>query len=228
MTSARGAAKLVIFDCDGVLVDSEYLSIQVLAETMWEHGFKVTMADCYREFLGRSLTSFTTALKVNYNLTLTDAQLSRMRERLYDLYRQKLQPIAGVSDALTKLGVPYCVASSSQPDRIRLSLDLTGLSHFFGDHIFSATMVANGKPAPDLFLLAARSMGAAPETCVVVEDSPAGLEAAERAAMRSFAYIGGTHAKDAGLRETVARLRPCRIFERMDELPELLAQLGED
>jgi len=228
MTITRGAAKLVIFDCDGVLVDSEYLSIQVLAETMREHGFKVSLAECYRDFLGRSLTSFTTALKENYSFTLTEAHLGQMRERLYELYRQELQPIAGISNALTRLGIPYCVASSSQPDRIRLSLDLTGLSHFFGNHIFSATMVGNGKPAPDLFLLAAKSMGAEPESCVVVEDSPAGLEAAERAAMRSFAFIGGSHAKDAGLRETVARLRPCRIFEQMDELPTLLAQLGED
>ena len=228
LTTGPRATKLVIFDCDGVLVDSEALSIRVLAETMRGLGFHMTQAECYREFLGRSLTSVTSILRDKLGRTLTESELVKMRERLYELYRLELKPVAGIEGALGALGIPFCVASSSQPDRIRLSLDLTGLAGFFGEHVFSATMVANGKPAPDLFLHAALSMGQAPQDCVVIEDSPAGIEAASRADMRSFAFLGGSHAEAACLREAVAPLRPCRIFERMEELPQLLAQLEED
>ena len=220
-----GRPELIIFDCDGVLVDSEPLSMRVLAATMSDLGISLSSDDCYRHFLGRSISSMKSTLDQQFGRKLTDADLSAMRERLFDLYAQELEPIAGIAEVLGDLTVPYCVASSSLPERIKLSLDLTGLSVFFGDHVFSATMVEHGKPAPDLFLHAARRMGAHPERCIVIEDSPAGLEAARRANMRSFAFLGGSHAVPAGLASQVAAQFPSCIFDDMDQLPNLIAQL---
>jgi len=220
---AAPKTELVIFDCDGVLVDSEPLSIRVLIETMRDLGLTLTEADCYQRFLGRSLSSLKTTLRDSYHRTITDQQLAAMRERLYEVYRAELKPIDGIFPVLAALGLPCCVASSSLPDRIRISLELTGLAHHFGSHVFSATMVDHGKPAPDLFLYAAAQMGAAPERCIVIEDSPAGIEAAHRAGMRAFAFVGGSHAAPAGLRATIASLRPEAIFDRMDELPALIS-----
>jgi len=215
----------VIFDCDGVLVDSEHLSIRVLVETMRGLGLDMTADDCYRHFLGRSFASLKATLKDSFDRALTDAQIERMRERLHELYRLELQPVSGIVPVLSGLQLPHCVASSSQPDRIRFSLEMTGLDGFFGDHVFSAAMVPHGKPAPDLFLLAANRMGERPDDCVVIEDSPAGIEAAHRASMRAFAFVGGSHASAAHLRETIAPLKPHCIFERMEDLPDLLSQL---
>jgi HAD superfamily hydrolase (TIGR01509 family) len=226
MAKAGRVPKLVIFDCDGVLVDSEPLSIRVLAETMHQLGLTISMDECYRQFLGRSIGSFTETVLKDYGRALTTEQLAHMRERLYELYRRELKPIAGVSGVLDSLGVPFCVASSSQPDRIRLSLDLTGLSHYFGNRIYSSTMVEHGKPAPDLFFLAAKQMGARPEDCVVVEDSPAGIEAANRAAMLAFAFVGGSHAGPASLRESIRPMNPSCIFDRMEDLPRLISGLA--
>ncbi len=217
--------KLLIFDCDGVLVDSEPLSIRVLMETMHDLGVPMTAAECYHHFLGRSLSSMKTTLSDAYGRTLTDHQLAAMRERLYTLYRAELKPIVGIARALDAIDLPCCVASSSLPDRIKLSLGLTGLTHYFGAHVFSATMVANGKPAPDLFLLASQRMSEAPENCIVIEDSPAGIEAAHRAGMRALAFVGGSHSGPAGLRETVAAMHPYCIFERMEDLPALIETL---
>jgi HAD superfamily hydrolase (TIGR01509 family) len=218
--------ELVIFDCDGVLVDSEPLSMRVLAETMAGLGLELSEAECYRHFLGRSLSSLKATLRETFDRAITDHQLNAMRDRLYHVYRAELKPIAGITTVLETLGVPSCVASSSNPDRIRISLELTGLSHHFGPNVFSATMVEHGKPAPDLFLLAARRMGVAPERCIVVEDSPAGIEAARAASMHALAFVGGAHVGPARLRQTIEGMKPAAVFERMEDLPALIAQLA--
>ena len=216
---------LIIFDCDGVLVDSEPLSILVLVETMASLDLPLTASQCYELFLGRSFASLKRTLREKFDRELTDQQIEAMRLRLAELYHQQLKPIEGIARALEQLTVPYCVASSSFPERIQLALELTGLSRFFGDHVFSATMVKHGKPAPDLFLYAAERMGVAPEYCLVIEDSPAGLEAARAAKMRAFAFVGGSHAGPAGLRAMIASRRPEAILEHMDDLPALLEGL---
>ena len=116
-----------------------------------------------------------------------------------------------------------CVASSSQLERIRLSLEITGLRDLFEPHIFSASMVSRGKPAPDLFLHVAREMGVAPENCTVIEDSPAGIAAAKDAGMRVFAFAGGSHAGRAGLLAAFETMQPDRVFDDMRDLPDMLA-----
>ena len=132
----------------------------------------------------------------------------------------------GAAEALARLKARRCVASSSSLERIRLSLALTGLLEKLEPHIYSASMVTRGKPAPDLFLHAAKGMGVRPEDCVVVEDSPAGIDAARRAGMRVFAFTGGSHAGHAALAAELEALRPDLTFSDMRLLPDLVAEMG--
>ncbi|MCT7378193.1 HAD family hydrolase [Chelativorans salis] len=219
--------RLVIFDCDGVLVDSEPISIAVLLEVITAAGATIEPSVAYRRFLGRSMASIAKAVEDECGLAMTDGHLEEMRARLYERFRQELKPIPGLVETLAGLHPPHCVASSSQPERIRLSLGVTGLLSHFEPHIFSATMVANGKPAPDLFLHAATMMGVEPAKCVVIEDSPAGIEAARRAGMQVMAFAGGSHAAPAGLKAAFETLGPDSIFHDMRELPALLARIDK-
>jgi HAD superfamily hydrolase (TIGR01509 family) len=223
---APGLPALIIFDCDGVLVDSEPLAMRVLLAGIAARGVTVDPDVAYERLLGRSLASVIETIDRDFGVALEANALEHMREQLYDLFRRELRAIAGIADALQRLTVPVCVASSSQMERIRLSLELTGLAPFFGDHVFSATMVANGKPAPDLFLLAASRMQAEPGRCIVIEDSPAGIEAAKRAGMRVLAFTGGGHAKSPAHRSRLAALGPDAVFEDMARLPELIETMA--
>jgi HAD superfamily hydrolase (TIGR01509 family) len=214
---------LVIFDCDGVLVDSEPLAMRVLLEGLTEAGCQIDEATAYDRFLGRSLAAMQAILHDDLGFDLPAAQLERMRLRLFELYRHELTAMPGIVDVLDRLTVPFCVASSSLPDRIRVSLDVTGLLPRFAQRLFSATMVASGKPAPDLFLHAAEQMGVPPSATLVVEDSAPGIEAAQRAGMRVFGFLGGRHAQRPGYRERLAALSPERLFDDIRGLPELIA-----
>ncbi len=216
--------ELVILDCDGVLVDSETISVAVLTELLRNAGAEIAESDGYRLFLGRSMATVQKMLRSDYSLALSKAELEGIREETFRRFRAELKPMPGVAEALSRLKARRCVASLSSPERIRLSLDLTGLLEMLEPHIYSASMVARGKPAPDLFLHAAKEMGVRPEDCVVVEDSPAGIDAARRAGMRAFAFTGGAHAAAAGLETALARLEPELIFSDMALLPDLLAE----
>ena len=217
---------LIIFDCDGVLVDSEPISIGVLREVISAAGGSVSEEVAYDRFLGRSMATIRDLLHSDFGLAVTDAHLERMRGDLNERFRRELKAIDGIHDAVVRLSFRRCVASSSKPERIRLSLEVTGLLDLFEPHIYSSTMVENGKPAPDLFLHAAASMGVAPQACVVIEDSPAGVEAARRAGMRVLAFSGGAHAAGPALRAAIAALGPDREFSDMRALPELIASLA--
>jgi HAD superfamily hydrolase (TIGR01509 family) len=220
-------AGLIIFDCDGVLVDSEPLALRVLLEGIAERGIAIEEGLAYERFLGRSLASVIETVQRDFGLALEVDALDRMRDRLYALFRDELRAIDGVAEAIGGLDIPVCVASSSQMERIRLSLEITGLTACFADHIFSATMVANGKPAPDLFLLAASRMRVDPSRCIVIEDSPAGIEAAKCAGMRVFAFTGGSHARSAEHRRRLEALQPDLVFDDMARLPALLGKAGK-
>jgi HAD superfamily hydrolase (TIGR01509 family) len=214
--------ELVIFDCDGVLVDSEPLAMRVLLEGLAEVGCRLDEAIAYERFLGRSLATVQAIVRDELGLGLTNEQIERMRERLFDLFRRELRPMPGIAAALKALPMPRCVASSSQPERITLSLEVTGLLPRFAPHLFSAAMVDRGKPAPDLFLHAATCMAVRPETCLVIEDSPAGIEAARRAGMAVFGFTGGSHARGAAHRARLEALAPDLIFDDMHALPGLV------
>ena len=221
MRAARPSG-LVIFDCDGVLVDSEPISLAVTLEVLAEAGCPLDLSTGYARFLGRSLASVAQWLREEHGVELDDALKARLRARLFQRFKAELRPIPGVAEAVRALPCPACVASSSQPDRIRLSLDLTELLPLFDPNIFSATMVERGKPAPDLFLHAAGQMGVAPGDCVVVEDSPAGIRAAQAAGMRVVGFVGGAHAEPADLRQAVANLAPDAIISDMADLPAIV------
>lgn len=215
---------LVIFDCDGVLVDSEPISVDVLRDVIAEAGGEIAEQQAYDWFLGRSMATVVDILKDEIGLTVSSGQLALLRARLYERFRHELKPVPGVVEVVKGLDRPCCVASSSQMERIQLSLEVTGLLDLFNPHIYSATMVKEGKPAPDLFLFAAASIGIEPSNCVVVEDSAAGIMAARRAGMQVFAYTGGSHAVPGRLREKAIELEPDAIFDDMRDLPDLLRE----
>lgn len=217
---------LVIFDCDGVLVDSEPLAMRVLLQTLADRGLDLNYDEAVELFLGRSMQSISGLLQSQYDLEFGPDALEDLRLRLYELFRAELQPIKDIAAAIDALDTKICVASSSQPERIELSLTVAELRDRLHPHLFSATMVKNGKPAPDLFLYAAAKMGIAPENCLVIEDSPAGIEAAKRAGMRVLAFTGGSHASGEAHRAKIAASGANRIFEHMRDLHGLVADMS--
>ncbi len=219
---------LVIFDCDGVLVDSEPISISVLVQAMRDAGIEIDEEGAYQRFLGRSLATLIGTLESEFNVFADEAFLERIRNDLYARFRTELKPIPGVGAAIDALDIPCCVASSSQLERIRLSLGLTGLLDRFEPNIFSASMVERGKPAPDLFLHAARAMNVAPARCIVVEDSPAGIIAARAAGMTVFVFTGGSHAHSPSYRAELQRLSPEVVFDAMPDLIHLVRKHRTD
>jgi HAD superfamily hydrolase (TIGR01509 family) len=214
---------LVIFDCDGVLVDSEPIAERVLLETLEAAGLALDPGVARDRFLGRSLASVRAILAAEFGLALSDAALAAMRARLHAAFRAELRPIPGVAATLAALQAAFCVASSSQPERIELSLRVTGLWPAFAGRAFSAVEVARGKPAPDLFLHAAARMGYPAPACLVVEDSPAGVRAAKAAGMAVAAFTGGSHAQSPEHRAAIAALSPEATIAEMPALIALIA-----
>lgn len=210
---------LVIFDCDGVLVDSERLAVRVDVALGADLGWPMTEAEVIERFLGRSSASVgeLIAARLGRDLAATWA------ERFDLAHRQEvdagLTVVEGITEALDKISQPTCVASNGTHEKMRHTLGRTGLYRRFEGRIFSATEVAHGKPAPDLFLYAASTMGVPPAACVVVEDSQYGVQAARAAGMRCFGYAGGlTPASKLEGPDTV-------IFDDMRKLPALLADV---
>ncbi|HEY4823473.1 MAG TPA: HAD family hydrolase [Solirubrobacteraceae bacterium] len=210
--------ELVIFDCDGVLVDSEPISVRLDVEMLAELGLTMTEEEVIERFVGRSPDVIVQAVEAELGHPPPDGWFERGEQQLRERFVAELEPVSGIVDALAQITAPVCVASSSKPETLRFKLELTGLYDRFADRIFSASEVANGKPAPDLFLHAAARLGAAPAGCVVVEDSRYGVEAARAADMDVLAYAGGvTPALVLAGPRTV-------VFDDMRALPELLCR----
>jgi HAD superfamily hydrolase (TIGR01509 family) len=189
-----GATELVIFDCDGVLVDTEHLSVEVEVGILGELGWEITPAEIAERFLGISDADYVAKIEAHLGITLPPSWLDDMSPRYRAAFERDLQPVDGIVtalDALESAGIFTGVASSGTPDKMRFTLGLTGLWDRFEGRIFSATEVSRGKPAPDLFLHAASTIGVQPVHCAVVEDSPAGVQASLAAGMRTIAYAGG-------------------------------------
>ncbi|SDR25523.1 haloacid dehalogenase superfamily, subfamily IA, variant 3 with third motif having DD or ED [Rhizobiales bacterium GAS113] len=197
---------LLIFDCDGVLVDSEYLFARVASECLAEIGIAIDAGEAARRFAGVSLKDILAAVERERGLALPAGFEAYLISREDEAYARLLEPIAGVRDAILSIGLPRCVASSSLPDRISESLVVTKLDDLFGEEArFSTALVANGKPAPDIFLYAAQHMRKAPEACIVVEDSVPGVIGGVAAGMRVVGFVGGRHCgQDHGQRLTAA------------------------
>lgn len=208
--------RLVIFDCDGVLVDSERISVRVDVVVLAELGWVMTEAEVVERFMGRTDDYMTSQIEAHLGRPLP-ANWEEPFKRLYrEAFEAGLQPVPGILEVLDEIATPTCVASSGTHERIRFTLGLTGLYARFVGRIFSASDVAQGKPAPDLFLHAANRMGADPSECAVVEDSRYGIEAARAAGMRAFGYAGGLTPRHR--LEGTGTI----VFQDMRELPRLL------
>ena len=215
---------LLIFDCDGVLVDSEVIAHQTLLDALAPLGFTMSLHEAYGVFAGRSLRDTLDVIERQIGRALPEDFLPRSRDLLFERFRAALQPVEGVKDAIAALPCRRCVASSSAPDRLHLALDVTGLASWFDDNVFSATQVAHGKPAPDLFLLAARTMNAAPAHCIVIEDSTLGIEAGRAAGMQVIGFAGASHAT-GDLAQRLSAAGAHRVIRSMRELPPCVETL---
>ncbi|MBF0393513.1 MAG: HAD family hydrolase, partial [Alphaproteobacteria bacterium] len=190
-------ANLIVFDCDGVLVDSEILACRIGAAELTRHGFPHRAAEVVERYCGVAESTMSEMVARDWGRPLPEDFWPGFRARLEVALRAELTPMAHAAEVIATLTPAACVASSSRPERIRLSLELTGLHDLLAPHLFSATMVADGKPAPDLCLLAAARMGVDPADCLVIEDSVAGIRAAVSADMRPIGFVGGGHATPA-------------------------------
>ncbi|MFE0460046.1 HAD family hydrolase [Kitasatospora sp. NPDC058965] len=213
---------LVLFDCDGVLVDSERIAVRVQCEVGAELGWPLTAAEVLDRFVGRSSASIAEQVAERLGRPVAERWQARFEELHRAAVDRELTAVPGIEEALAALTVPSCVASSGSHPKMRHTLGVTGLHDRFAGRIFSATEVGRGKPFPDLFLHAAERLGARPEHCVVVEDSKYGVQAARAAGMRALGFAGGlTPAQwlaDAG----------AAVFTDMRELPALLAGIDAD
>ncbi len=189
---------MIIFDCNGVLVDSEPIATAVAAEAFQRIGINITPDTVARYFTGRRPADMFAEVEKAAGIQLPPKFASVLSAATLVRLSQEVRAIPHVAHALSWLRGPKCVASSSGLDRVRVSLDATELTRFFGGNVFSANDVAEGKPAPDLFLLVAQKMGIQPRDCIVVEDSPSGVMAAVAAGMTAIGFVGGSHA-DEGL-----------------------------
>ncbi len=214
---------LIIFDCDGVLVDSEIVSFEAEADMLAEVGIRLKAHDLLARFLGTSSASMFSIIEQESGVKLPADFAERAAQRTLEAFDRKLKPIPGVAELLADLPNRKCVASSSEPPRIRHSLSLAGILHHFEPHIFSATQVKRGKPAPDLFLFAAGSMGTPPERCLVIEDSVAGVTAARAAGMTVLGFTGGSHCLD-GDADKLRVAGAGDVFASMTEIGRRLVQ----
>lgn len=191
--------ELVIFDCDGVLIDSEAISARMLVEEMAERGISIDTTYVARNFLGRSYPVVLSTIRAEFGVDLPQDFEAAYRARLLAAFERQLRVMPGVIDVLRALNLPYCLATSSSAPRVKRSLEIVGLTEEFGDRVTTASEVPRGKPAPDLFLRAAGKMGVEPERALVIEDSLNGIRAARAAGMEVWHFTGGSHLRGVDL-----------------------------
>lgn len=210
---------LVIFDCDGVLVDSERLTVAVEARMLTEFGWPITPEEVVRRFVGGSSEAMLAEIERHLGVGLTEEFDRRSSEEIVAAFHAELQPVDGVRELVEALhlqGVPTCVASSGSHRKMGLTLGLTGLRQLFAGRIYSASEVGRGKPWPDLFLHAARTMGVEPTRCAVVEDSINGCRAALAAGMTCYGFAGGLTPRDE------LEASGAVVFDEMSDLQDIL------
>jgi HAD superfamily hydrolase (TIGR01509 family) len=210
---------LIIFDCDGVLVDSELLSCRCLSEVLAEFGFELGVEQALDLFLGRSSAAIGQYFRERGQV-LPDDFLPRLKARVLETFAGALQPIPEVGTVLSALKARCCVASSSDIDRVSLSLNVTGLASHFDGRLYTAQMVKHGKPAPDLFLHAAEKMQANPSRTLVIEDSVSGVQAAKAAGMTVWGFVGGSHYRNRDGQAILSAAGADRVFARMSDFWE--------
>ncbi|OCX66600.1 hydrolase [Thioclava sp. SK-1] len=211
---------LVIFDCDGVLVDSEVISAKMLIAELAKHDIHVDMTYIARHFLGRSYPVVLQQIRHEFGVVLPDGFEADYRARLIAAFQKELKPVPHVHRAISAMGLPYHLATSSSPPRLAQSLVITGLAELFANRTSTASEVKHGKPAPDLFLHVARKCGVNPERCLVIEDSFAGIRAGLAAGMEVWRFTGGSHLTGLSIPDDPAAVAH-RTFASFDDFYHL-------
>ena len=215
---------LVIFDCDGVLVDSEYLSATVLVDVFSGIGVKIDLPFVFAHFVGHSFSAVAAKFARLHGSNVPESFEDDYRNRLLQSFVGRLKSMPGIEKTLDDLNVPYCLASGSSPQRVLKSLEVTGLHSKFENRIFTTAIVKRGKPAPDVFLHAAAVMGVEPHQCLVVEDSTTGIEAGITAGMAVWQFRGGAHFNH-GYQQVPQPHLVDRTFDRMDAFYDTVPRL---
>lgn len=211
--------ELVIFDCDGVLVDTEFISNRIFANLLTKYGLPFTTEDSMNTFMGCTMEKCLEIVNDKFHHTLPSQILDEYFKELFKAFDSELEAIPGIHALLTNFSYKICVASSGTYEKMDQTLGKTHLKSFFKENIFSALDVKKSKPAPDLFLHAAKKMNTTPNSCLVIEDSPKGVEAARSAGMHVFGFSYRTEEKR--LKEAGAHL----TFDHMDQLQNLIDSL---
>ncbi|MCU0900783.1 MAG: HAD family hydrolase [Cypionkella sp.] len=215
---------LVIFDCDGVLIDSELISAEMLVQELAKLGVDIDLPYVARHFLGRSYPTVMQTIREDFGLDLSPDFEAQYRNRLLDAFERRLSIMPGVAQTIADLAVPCCVATSSSPRRVQLSLRIVGLWDRLGPVTFTSSLVPRGKPAPDLFLHVAERMGVSPAQCLVIEDSLSGVQAGLAAGMQVWRFVGGSHL-GPGAPDEPEHARPHRRFASFEEFFQIAPEL---
>lgn len=216
---------LVIFDCDGVLVDSEVISNRIFRESLAELGVVLSLEEMMAFGIGKNAVTLAAAIEQEFGVTLPAGFMEGRRARIMEAFTDELKPIDGIPELLAALKLKRCVASNSHIDRVRHALTTTALMPHLEPHIYTAAMVERGKPAPDLFLFAAGRHGVRPERCLVVEDSLSGVTAALAASIPVIGFVGGSHCRP-GHADAMRDAGCIEVFARMDEVASFIGATG--
>ncbi|MDE5458580.1 HAD-IA family hydrolase [Bradyrhizobium sp. CSA112] len=216
---------LIIFDCDGVLVDSEVISCRAHAEILSRHGYPITSEQVFHRFLGRSTRQANMEVEAELGRALPDDFHVQLQDELFRSFEADLEAVPHIHAALDEISQAICVASSGSHQRMHVTLGRSRLYDRFAPNIFSAAQVTNGKPAPDLFLFAAEQMHVTPERCVVIEDSVPGIAGGRAAGMTVFGFHGGSHCRP-GYGDRLRDAGAVAVFDDMRQLPGLIRKIG--
>lgn len=207
--------KCIIFDCDGVLVDSEPIGNQVLVDMANSYGADIDLDYAFKHFKGGSIYTCRDKIQELVNQPLSQDFIAEYRRRSYNAFKEQIQSVEGVKEVIKSLSIPFCVASSGPTEKIRLNLELTGLLPYFEDNIFSCYTIEKWKPEPDVFIWAAKTMGFKPEDCVVIEDSLTGIQAAKAGGFDVFGFTAHDYNNELEAEATTT-------FNSMEKLLELI------
>jgi beta-phosphoglucomutase-like phosphatase (HAD superfamily) len=219
--------EVVIFDCDGVLVDSEVIALAETRQALGEAGLRLSNDEVLDRFLGLSAEAVKSSAEKDLGELLPASFPGDLTGRILAGFESELKGVAGIREALSGLGARVCVASSSPLERIRRSLATVGYSGLFEPNIFSASAVKRGKPNPDLFLYAAATMGASCAACLVIEDSVPGVRAAAAAGMIVFGFTGGSHISGSAQGQRLIAAGAALVFDDMRQLPDMIKRRRE-
>jgi HAD superfamily hydrolase (TIGR01509 family) len=213
--------QLIIFDCDGVLIDSEVIANRVNVEVLAGLGVEFTLEDYMERFVGVSLRDEVLEIETLRKIKLPDDYESRLMNHKYKVFDEELRAIEGIAEFVANINIPKAVASGSSPERLEYTLKLTHLWELFAPHIYSTTLVPKSKPAPDIFLYTADKFGVKPEKCLVIEDSTLGVRAGVAAGMTVIGFTGGSHIKP-GHEEKLLELGAIKVFSKMQDVSDWL------